>query len=47
MEDHRDQERHINCARELKDLTPDTGASGTVRMSLTGTDFRIFSTSLR
>jgi hypothetical protein len=32
-EDHRDQMYRINCARESKDLMPDTGTSGTVRMS--------------
>jgi hypothetical protein len=32
---HTDPLRHINCARELKDWTSDTGAPGTVRMSRT------------
>jgi hypothetical protein len=32
---------------KTRDLTPDTGASGTVRMSLTSTDFKLFSTPSR
>ena len=42
-----DPVRRINCARETKDLKPDAGAPGTVRMSLTGTVPEIFSTSSR
>jgi hypothetical protein len=42
-----DPVRHINCARETKDLKPDAGTPGTVRMSLTGTSFGVFWTSSR
>ena len=42
-----DPVRRINCARETKGLKPDAGAQGTVRMSLTGTSFGVFSTSSR
>jgi hypothetical protein len=47
MQDHKDREWSIDCAQKPKDVTPDTGSSGTVRMSLTGTSFRIFSISSR
>jgi hypothetical protein len=47
IEGHMDPLWHINCARESKDLTFDTGAQGTVRMSLTYADFELFSTSSR
>ena len=38
---HTDPLWHINCARETRDLTSDTSAPGTVRMSLTRCRFQV------